>query len=110
MRIASGLGLGAVQLEQLLRMAQAQTGFHHQGSATAARGTSLEQAYKALGVDSSASDKEVKRAYRRRMSEHHPDKLIAKGVPQEMIKLATARTQEIQAAYEVIKGVRPAIR
>jgi len=44
------------------------------------------------------------------MSQNHPDKLIAKGVPEDMIKLATARAQEIQAAYEMIKKTRPAIR
>ncbi len=55
-------------------------------------------------------DKELKQAYRRLMSENHPDKLIAKGVPEAMIKLATTRAQEIQAAYEMIKKTRPAIR
>mgnify|MGYP003406796153 FL=1 len=44
------------------------------------------------------------------MSENHPDTLIAKGVPEAMIKLATTRAQEIQAAYEMIKKTRPAIR
>ena len=52
----------------------------------------------------------MKRAYRKQMSENHPDKLIAKGVPEEMIKLATTRSQEIQNAYEVIKKTRPAMR
>lgn len=37
------------------------------------------------------------------MSQHHPDKLIAKGLPEEMLKLATEKTQEIKAAYEQIK-------
>lgn len=111
-RIAAAMGIGAVQLEQLLRMARAQSGFHQQrqdGTGTS-RGTSLEDAYKALGIESSAADKDVKRAYRRLMSEHHPDKLIAKGVPETMIKLATERTQEIQTAYELIKKSRPAMR
>ena len=52
----------------------------------------------------------MKQAYRRRMSENHPDKLIAKGVPEHMIKLATERSQEIQAAYGMIKKTRPAMR
>jgi DnaJ like chaperone protein len=63
-----------------------------------------------LGVDSGASDKDIKTAYRKRMSENHPDKLIAKGVPEEMIKLATTRSQEIQNAYEMIRKSRPALR
>jgi DnaJ like chaperone protein len=40
------------------------------------------------------------------MSENHPDKLIARGVPDSMIKLATEKSQEIQAAYELIKNAR----
>ena len=75
-----------------------------------ARGSSQEDAYRALGVESTATDKEVKRAYRKLMSEHHPDKLIAKGVPEAMIKLATERTQEIQTAYELIRKSRPEMR
>jgi DnaJ like chaperone protein len=109
-RIAGLMGMAAAQLEQLLRMARAQEHFQQQGGQATQSATSLEDAYAALGVDKSASDKEVKRAYRKRMSEHHPDKLIAKGVPEEMIKLATARAQEIQTAYEAIKKTRPAIR
>ena len=110
-RIASAMGVGAAQLELLLRMARAQAGFQQQqGGATTARGGSLDDAYRALGVESAATDQEVKRAYRKLMSEHHPDKLIARGVPEAMIKLATERTQEIQTAYELIRRARPAMR
>lgn len=108
-RIANVMGLGAGQLEQLLRMSRAQEHFQ-QGSQASSGETTLADAYTALGVDSNASDKDVKRAYRKRMSENHPDKLIAKGVPQEMIELATARSQDIQGAYEMIKKTRPAMR
>lgn len=106
-RIATLLGYGAARLEQLLRMAQAQEQFHGQGGFAAQPGTSLDDAYAALGVASSVTDKELKRAYRKLMSEHHPDKLIAKGVPEHMIKLATERSQEIQAAYEMVRKSRP---
>ena len=105
-RIATLMGLGSAQLEQLLRMAQAQDHFHGQGGYAAQPGTSLEDAYTALGVNNSVSDKDLKRAYRKLMSENHPDKLIAKGVPEDMIKLATERSQEIQAAYEMIRKHR----
>jgi DnaJ like chaperone protein len=105
------MGMGAAQLDRLLRMAQAQSGFQQQQrGTTTVRGSSLEDAYRALGIESGASDKEVKRAYRKLMSEHHPDKLIARGVPEAMIKLATERTQEIQTAYELIRNSRPAMR
>lgn len=108
-RIAGLMGLSEAQLKLMLRMAKAQDNFHQGGSAANPE-HSLTDAYSALGVDSTIGDKELKRAYRKLMSQNHPDKLIAKGVPEDMIKLATARAQEIQAAYEVIKKTRPAIR
>ena len=66
----------------------------------------LDDAYAALGVAASASDKEVKQAYRKLMSQHHPDKLAAQGVPEDMMKVATEKAQEIQAAYDLIKTAR----
>ena len=105
-RIAGLLGMAAADLEQLLRMVQAQEHFHGKEGFAAQPGTSLDDAYTALGVVSDVSDKDLKRAYRKLMSENHPDKLIAKGVPEDMIKLATERSQEIQAAYAMIKKDR----
>jgi len=105
-RIAGLMGYGTAQLEQLLRMAQAQEQFHGQSSYGAQPGTSLDDAYAALGVSASVSDKDLKRAYRKLMSENHPDKLIAKGVPEDMIKIATEKSQEIQAAYEMVRKSR----
>ena len=40
------------------------------------------------------------------MNQHHPDKLVSRGLPEEMIKLANEKTQEIKAAYEQIKKQR----
>lgn len=105
-RLATLLGFNPAQLEQMLRMAQAQGHFHGASGFEAQPGTSLEDAYAALGVSSDVDDKTLKRAYRKLMSENHPDKLIAQGVPEDMIKLATERSQEIQAAYEMIKKSR----
>lgn len=105
-RIAQLFGLSAVQLERLLNMAKAQQRFHNSGSGAQSSGTSIESAYAALGVESSIGDKELKRAYRKLMSEHHPDKLIAKGLPEAMIRVATERSQEIQAAYEMARKHR----
>lgn len=105
-RLAVQLGFTQAQLEQMLRMAQAQGHFHGSSGYGAQPGTSLEDAYEALGVSKDVDDKALKRAYRKLMSENHPDKLIAQGVPEDMIKLATERSQEIQAAYEMIKKSR----
>lgn len=66
----------------------------------------LQQAYNLLGISKSASNDEVKKAYRRLMSQNHPDKLVAKGLPEEMIKLATEKTQKIQKAYEWVSKAR----
>ncbi|MDP1574142.1 MAG: co-chaperone DjlA [Coxiellaceae bacterium] len=63
----------------------------------------LTEAYQLLGLSANATDDAVKHAYRRMMSQHHPDKLIAKGLPPEMIKVATQKTQQIKKAYETIK-------
>ena len=70
----------------------------------------LEDAYKVLGVDSSASDNEVKKAYRRLLSQHHPDKLVSRGLPEEMMKIAAEKTHQIKQAYEVIRKTRPALK
>jgi len=40
------------------------------------------------------------------MSQHHPDKLVSQGLPEEMMKLATAKAQEIKGAYECVKKSR----
>jgi DnaJ like chaperone protein len=66
----------------------------------------LREAYRVLGVSAQADGDEVKRAYRRLMNQHHPDKLVAKGLPEEMVKLANEKTHEIKSAYETIKAAR----
>lgn len=69
----------------------------------------LSSAYKTLGVSSNDSNQTIKKAYRKLMAEHHPDKLIAKGLPQEMIDIATEKTSKIQQAYRIIakaKGIK----
>ncbi len=105
--IAGQLGIDGRTLEQMLRMAQAQGHFHGSGGGPGVQpGSGLKDAYAALGVDESVDDKALKRAYRKLMSENHPDKLIAQGVPEDMIKLATERSQEIQAAYDMVRKSR----
>ena len=67
---------------------------------------SLNDAYKILGVSESDDDKSIKRAYRKLMSENHPDKLVSKGLPKQALELAKNKTQDIQAAYELVKEKR----
>jgi len=68
----------------------------------------VQNAYGVLGVSSSATDAEVKKAYRKLMSEHHPDKLVSKGLPEEMMQIAKEKAQEIQTAYDVVRKARKA--
>lgn len=106
--IAKGLAFSHAAFEQLLRMIRAQGSFsgnHYQGH-TQNDSDALATAYEAIGVTEHTSDKDIKRAYRKLMSEYHPDKLMGQGVPDDMIKVATERSQEVQAAYDLIKKSR----
>lgn len=78
-------------------------GQHRQTSNNDSARMTTRGAYKVLGVTPADDKATIKRAYRRLMSQHHPDKLVSKGLPEEMIKLATDKTQHIQKAYEKIK-------
>ena len=102
--ICGHLGIPPSQLDRLEEMLRA--GFGRSGADAAAAKTSLQDAYRLLGVDESVSDSELKKVYRRLMSQHHPDKLVAKGLPEQMIKDATEKTQQIKAAYELIRKSR----
>jgi DnaJ like chaperone protein len=102
--ICEHLGIPAAQLDRLEEMLRA--GFGRAGYDAAAAETSLKDAYHLLGVDESVSDSELKKTYRRLMSQHHPDKLVSKGLPEQMIKDATQKTQQIKSAYELIKKSR----
>lgn len=62
--------------------------------------------YVVLGITREAQAPDIKRAYRKLMSQHHPDKLVSKGLPQEMMELAHQKTMEIKAAYELIRNSR----
>jgi DnaJ like chaperone protein len=62
--------------------------------------------YVVLGVDYKAADEEVKRAWRKLVRENHPDALIARGVPEEFIRLANAKLAAINAAYDKIAKER----
>lgn len=106
-KICKQLGFSEVALDKIIQMLQAQQHYNAGGKAgQQPRYKTVEDAYNVLGVDASATDGEVKKAYRKLMSQHHPDKLIARGLPEEMLKMATEKTQEIKAAYDQVKQTR----
>lgn len=120
-RIAQALGVSGLEfahLEAVLRL-QGYGGYAHAGAGTGAGagagaggpGTAprvdlLRQAYEVLEVSPDATDAEVKRAYRRQMSQNHPDKLVARGLPESMLEMAKQKTQTIQAAWERVREAR----
>lgn len=69
-------------------------------------GSEKSDPYTILGATADMSDKEVKGLYRKLIKEHHPDKLIAEGVPEEFIKVATEKLALINAAYDRIAKMR----
>lgn len=62
--------------------------------------------YAILGVERSATDAEIKSTYRTLVRENHPDKLIAQGLPQEMIDVANEKLAAINDAYDRIVKLR----
>jgi DnaJ like chaperone protein len=106
-RIARRLGLSerdVAQLEALLRAAT--TGAAGGGASMPPSYDRVNNAYAALGVSPDISDDDLKRAYRKLIVENHPDKLAAKGLPENMRQLAEQRARDINAAYDVIKKAR----
>ena len=117
LRAAGLLGLAAAdfaRLEAMMRWRMGGAGASRPGASGAGYASAsaadeadrLGQAYALLEVSKSASDEQVVKAYRRQMSRHHPDKLKANGLPESMLERAKERTQQIQAAYELVRAVR----
>ncbi len=65
-----------------------------------------DTSYAVLGCRESDSDDEVKKRYRSLVKEYHPDRIVAKGLPEEFTNLAQDKFREVQEAYEVIKRKR----
>lgn len=99
---ASVLGFSEADYASIIERIQAQQHAH----SAQAPGMSLDDAYAILGLDSTANDQDIKKAYRRQMNQHHPDKLVSKGLPEEMMEVANQKVQDIRAAYDLIKATR----
>ncbi|TAJ80537.1 MAG: co-chaperone DjlA [Gallionellaceae bacterium] len=101
--IAGYLGYDKETFKRMMDMVLNQA---HFGSGQINPAEALEDAYKALGVTKDSTDAEIKRAYRKLMSQYHPDKLMGQGVPEDMIAMATEQAKEIQLAYDLVKKNR----
>lgn len=91
---ASGSGRGAYGQGRSYRAASSNTA------------RTMDQAYAQLGLTGKASDSEIKKAYRKLVSQYHPDKLVSRGLPEEMMNIAKTRVREINTAYDQIKQAR----
>jgi len=102
------LGITQQQFEAVASRMKSEQSFNQggHGQFEGTGNTGLKQAYGVLGVDQDCDAKTLKMAYRKLMSQHHPDKLVARGLPDEMMLIAKEKTQEIQAAYDAVKKSR----
>ena len=121
-KVAKPLGFRRRDLDYLISMYEAEIRFRQRSTSGSEQRThsgqrqhsqsayseqqSLDDAYRILGVAASDDEKTIKRAYRKRMSEHHPDKLVSKGLPEQAMEIAKKKAQDIQSAYELIKQKR----
>jgi DnaJ like chaperone protein len=64
----------------------------------------LDKHYAVLGLSPEATPDQVKSRYRKLVTEVHPDKVIAKGLPDEFVEFAHQRFREVQEAYDAIRG------
>lgn len=80
--------------------------YHYQAPPSQPTPNRLEEAFKTLNLSVNASQAEVKKSYRKLMSQYHPDKMMAKGASTEEVKKATEKTQQISKAYELICSVK----
>lgn len=113
--ISEELGISQRQFHQFLNMMESGSQFGNTQwqqdrtySSSGRRSKSAEtptlsDACRVLGVSPTDNSSTIKRAYRKLMNENHPDKLIAKGLPPEMMEIAKEKTQKIQTAYDFIK-------
>jgi DnaJ like chaperone protein len=94
--------------EKMLRSAPVLLGLHGDLFDTVKRQfvSDLSHHYAMLGLEDGAEMSEVKKAYRKQVSEYHPDKVISKGLPEDFIRFAEEKFREINEAYEAIQKAK----
>ncbi len=100
LEVASRLGFSANELRRLVDMVSGiQGGYSRDDSDVSGK----PDPYTVLGVTRDTPLHEIKKSYRRLMSQHHPDKLVSKGLPEEMVRIANQKTHEIRTAWKTIQ-------
>lgn len=101
------------QIQMIARMSRGQAGGPQGGYGPAGgqqpagrAAPTLADAFAVLGVPPDADRATTKAAWRRQISENHPDKLVSKGLPKEMMEAATERSQTIQKAWDTIREAK----
>jgi len=107
--IARRLGLSEADVSQLEALLRTATRGPSAAGAAAPKDR-LADAYAALGVRPDASAAEIKRAYRKLISQNHPDKLAGRGLPESMRPVAEERSRELNSAYDLIQSARSDLR
>jgi DnaJ like chaperone protein len=70
------------------------------------KSSSIDEAYRVLDCNPDMSDEEIKRVYRKKCVEFHPDKLSSKGLPDEFMQYANEQLAKVNEAYDTIKKAR----
>ncbi|MDM7861812.1 co-chaperone DjlA [Alteromonas sp. ASW11-36] len=114
-KVARSMGFKRRELDYLVSMYEAEIRFRGQSHQRQQQNNQHSQysnqqreadAYRILGVTAKASNAEIKKAYRKLMAQHHPDKLVSKGLPEQAMQIAKQKAQDIQSAYEFVKAQR----
>ncbi len=101
--VASRLGFSGPEIRRLIDMVASMRGGYSSDDPVASSKSGPDP-YAVLGVTKNTPLPEIRKAYRRLMSQHHPDKLVSKGLPEEMVRIANQKTHEIRTAWKTIQA------